>query len=412
MSFGGTHIGQIALWTLLLLLPGLVQDLHGQGATVDIRLSDPVTQAQVLGLSTLGVDRRGEGQPLGTLLIQNNTSETQDDLYLHVKVESTAEGTLVELDQEQGQPFSLSPNQTVQVSINRLQEGLPGIDTTPTFSGGLTDAGEDLVNDLGGQTQLPSDEYTLRLAIYRDTMSGRQQLDRAVATVGSSPGGNVRDIYINRPGGEVGSGLDPVINTHRPMFDWAGESGLDYRLVVVRSQGQDSPETLIESAEGTGPILVDNSNRNNTLLEHEMADVRLSTSSFQYPSSSVKQLQPGQTYFWRVSALVQTAEGENVIPSEIWSFSIAKSQSSTAESQSDEPTETSNQEMSNQMKQALRDLVGSDQLSTIQEEDMGLQSVIIDGREYSGAEMERKLNEFLNRARRGEVTIANTDEQP
>ena len=409
MSFGGTHIGQIALWTLLLLLPGLVQDLHGQDVTVDIRLSDPVTQAQVLGLSTLGVDRRGEGQSLGTLLIQNNTSETQDDLYLHVKVESTAEGTLVELDQKQGQPFSLSPNQTVQANNNRLQEGLPGIDVTPTFSGGLTNAGEDFVNDLEGQTQLPNDEYTLTLAVYQGSNrpSGGQRLDQASATVGSSPSADVASIYVNRPGGEVGSGLDPVINTQRPTFDWAGESGLDYRLVVVQSGGQDSPETLIESAEGTGPILVDNNNRNNTLLEHEMADVRLSTNSFQYPSSSVKQLQPGQTYLWRVSALVQTAEGENVIPSEIWRFSIAESQSSTAESQSDEPTE-----MSNQMEQALRDLVGSDQLSAMQEEDMSPQSVIIDGQEYSGAEMERKLNEFLNRARRGEITIANTDEQP
>jgi hypothetical protein len=353
----------------------------------------------VLGLSTLGVDRRGEGQSLGTLLIQNNTSETQDDLYLHVKVESTAEGTLVELDQEQGQPFSLSPNQTVQANNNRLQEGLPGIDVTPTFSSELK---EDFVNDLEGQTQLPNDEYTLRLAVYQgaNRPSGGQRLDQASATVSSSPSAGVASIYVNRPGGEVGSGLDPVINTQRPTFDWAGESGLDYRLVVVQSGGQDSPETLIESAEGTGPILVDNNNRNNTLLEHEMADVRLSTNSFQYPSSSVKQLQPGQTYFWRVSALVQTAEGENVIPSEIWSFSIA-------ESQSGEPTE-----MSNEMEQALRDLVESDQLSTIQEEDMSPQSVIIDGQEYSGAEMERKLNEFLNRAKRGEITITNTEEQP
>jgi len=404
MSFGGPCIGRIALWTLLLLLPGLVQNLHGQSGdvTVDIRLSDPVTQAQVLGLLTLGVDRRGEGQPLGTLLIQNNTSETQDDLYLHVEVESTAEGTLVKLDQEQGRPFSLSPNQTVQASNDRLQESLPGIDTTPTFSGGLTDAGEEFVNDLEGQTQLPNDQYRFRLAVYQgaNRASGGQQLGQAVATVGSSPGGNVRDIYINRPGGEVRSGLNPGISTQRPTFDWAGESGLDYRLVVVRSQGQDSPETLIEAAEGTGPTLVDNRNRNGTLLEHEMADVRLSTNSFQYPSSSVKQLQPGQTYLWRVSALVQTAGGENVISSEIWSFSIA-------EFRSDEPTA-----MSDAVEQALRDLVTSDQFNTIQEEGMIPQSVFIDRQEYSGGEMEQKLNEFLDRARRGEITITNTDDQP
>lgn len=401
MSFGGTHIGRIALWTLLLLLPGLVQDLHGQnGVRVDIRLSDPVTQAQVLGLSTLGVDRRGEGQPLGTLLIQNNTPETQENLYLHVRVESTSEGTLVEMDQEQS--FSLSPNQTVRANNNGLQEGLPGIETTPTFSGGLTNAGEEFVNDLEGQTQLPNDQYTLTLAVYQgaNRPGGGKPLDRSSATVGSSPSADVASIYINRPGGEVGSGLDPVINTQRPTFNWAGESGLDYRLVVVQSGGQDSPEALIESAEGTGPILVGNSNRNSTLLEHEMADARLSSNSFQYPSSSVKQLQPGKTYLWRVSALVQTAEGENVIPSAIWSFSIA-------DSQSDEPTE-----MSNEMQQALRDLVESDQFSTIQEQDMSPQSVIIDGQKYSGAEMERKLNEFLNRARRGEITITNTEEQP
>jgi hypothetical protein len=234
----GRILGLLALSTILFLSVS-TQSLYGQDGdiTLQIQLSDPVTQAQVLSLSTLGVDRRGQGQTLGTLLLQNNNA-------------------------------------------SELQEGVPGI-RNPTFSGGLTDAGEQFVNDLEGTSRLPNEQFTLTLEIYQNGNRGRgTKVASTSATVRTNAVSNVRDIYINRPGGEVGSGFDATINTQRPTFNWAGETGVDYRLVVVRWEGTDSPEPLIEAAEDTEPIIVNNANRNNTLLEHEMADVRLSSNSF------------------------------------------------------------------------------------------------------------------------------------
>lgn len=389
----------LTVLSILLLLPGLAHDGHGQDITVDIQLRDPVTEAQVLSLSTLGVDRRGQGNQLGTLLIQNNSGELQENLYFFVKVENTS-NVLARLDQEQGQPFSLDPGQVIRTTNNGLQEGIPGIEN-PTFDGGLTDAGEDFVNDLKGQSQLPNDQFTLTLSIYQgaNRPSGGTRVATASATVGASPVTNVRDVYINRPGGEVGGGLDATINTERPSFNWSGETGIGYRVVVVRKTGMDSPETLISSAEGTGPILVDGRARSNTLLDHEMADVQLSSNSFQYPASSVKKLQPGQTYFWRVTALLKTADGQQEVPSEIWKFSIAESQ-----------TQQQTTEMTEEMARNLRDLMGGEQFSALQGENFNPQSVVIDGQEYSGQAMQQKLRQFVNRAKRGEITIVRTEE--
>ncbi len=394
----GRILGLLALSTILFLSVSM-QSLYGQDGdiTLQLQLSDPVSQAQVLSLSTLGVDRRGQGQKLGTLLIQNNTSELQEDLYFFVKVENTS-NVLARLNQEQGQPFSLDPGQVVRTNNNSLQEGVPGI-RNPTFSGGLTGPGEQFVNDLEGTSRLPSDQFTLTVEIYQNGNRGRgTKVASASATVGTNSVSKVRDIYINRPGGEVGSGFDATINTQRPIFDWAGETGLDYRLVVVKREGTESPETLIEAAEDTGPIIVDNVNRDNTLLEHEMADVRLSSNSFQYPASSVKQLEPGETYLWRVNALLTTADGEQQVASEIWQFSISES------------GEEQSPELSKETIQTLRNVVDDEQLSFLQGEDMEPVSIVIEGQEYSGAAMRQQLRQFLERAQGGEITITNTED--
>lgn len=391
----GRILGPLVLSAILTLSP---QTIYGQDITLQIQLREPVTQAQVLSLSTLGVDRRGQGQTLGTLLLQNNNpSEPQEDLYFFVKVANTS-NVLARLNQKQGQPFSLDPGQVVRANNNTLQEGVPGI-RNPTFSGGLTDAGEDFVNDLEGTSRLPNDQFTLTLEIYQNGNRERgTKVASASATVGTNAVSNVRDIYINRPGGEVGSGFDATINTQRPLFDWAGETGLDYRLVVVRWEGTDSPETLIGAAEDTGPIIVNNANRNNTLLAHEMADVRLSSNSFQYPASSVKQLEPGDTYLWRVSALLQTADGEEQVASEIWQFSIAESR------------EEQSAELSQEVTQTLRNVVDDEQLSFLQGDDMEPESIVINGQEYSGAAMRQQLRRFLERAQRGDITIINSED--
>ncbi len=370
---------------------------------LDIQLQEIVTQAQALSLSTMGVNRRGEGQQVASLILANNTDQPIGDLYFHIEVENTAVGVIATLDQRQGRPFELPPR-LIRASNNDLQNGIPGIDESLDFEGGLTNEGEEFVNNLEGQTRLPDDVYTLKLQIYQNAnrLNGGQCVASATAAVGEEPMTNVQDVYINSPGGEVDSGMDFEISTNQPQFDWSTDGGDSYRVVVVEASDSESPESLLEDARSTGPVLEDNQSIGNTLLPYEMADVRLTgRTSFQYPSSGVRQLEGGDKYYWQVTTLVRTPEGEEEINSEIWSFTIRDQGQATG---------TENTQMTEQARQNLRTVLGDGQLMNMQDQGMELQSVMIDGQRYSGQEMIRKLNEIVERARRGEITIVNDED--
>jgi hypothetical protein len=99
--------------------------------------------------------------------------------------------------------------------------------------------------------------------------------------------------------------------------------------------------------------------------------------------------------------LLQTPEGEEEINSEIWSFTIRDQGQSTG---------TENTQMTEKARQNLQTVLGDGQVMNMVEQNMELQSVMIDGQRYSGQEMIRKLNEIVERARRGEITIVNDEE--
>lgn len=395
----------IGLFTLSL---SYVQPVHAQCTASDldlqIELQEIVNQAQVLSLSTLGVDRRGQGQQVATLLVRNNSDQNCKNLYFHIVVKNTQAGTIAELDQRQGRPFELSPQQVVRATNNDLEQGLPGIEENLQFDGGLTPDGEDFINDLQGQTSLPDDIYSLKLELYQgnNRLNGGDRVASSVARVGEEPLSSTRDIYINSPGGDLDSGVEFMINISQPQFDWSGETGESFRLVIVEAAQNETPESLLESARSTNPVIVDGQNMGNTLLEFEMADARLSSSNFLYPSSGVKQLESGKQYYWQVTALVQTPEGEQEVNSEIWSFTLAENQQASQEGD--------NQQMTEQTRRNLQGILGSQTFQMMQEKNMNLQSVIIDGQRYSGQSMVQKLNEIMQRAQNGEITIVNDGE--
>jgi hypothetical protein len=170
-------------------------------------------------------------------------------------------------------------------------------------------------------------------------------------------------------------------------------------MVIVDAEESESPESLLDGARSTAPVLVQNQHTGNTLLEYEMAYVRLSNSNFRYPTSGVRQLEAGKKYFWQVTTLVQTPDGEQEVNSEIWSFTVSE--------QGGLDRSGDLEQLSEQTRQTLRGLLGSETFGMVAEQDLDLESVVIDGQRYSGQAMIQKLNQFMQRARSGDITIVN-----
>ncbi|MDX1639890.1 MAG: hypothetical protein R3281_18160 [Balneolaceae bacterium] len=356
-------------------------------------LQPELSRAQVLGLSNLGVDRSGQGTPLFNLVLRNNSLEELRDLYFSIEVRSSKVGVIARIDQRSDRPFHLSGGQVVVASNNQIQNGLPGVEESIRFNGGLTETGETFVNDLDGSTNLPADIYTVTLQLYQGNNGpgGGELLASVEQDFGEniSPDTNV-DLYLLQPGGEPGSG--EMAPSTLPVFRWDGPTNSTYRLIVVEDNGQ-SPETLIQSALGSDPILDQSRSVSGSLLEFEMVDARLNELTFSMPPSSVQSLEDGTTYFWQVFTMRSGVNAAEQTPSEIWEFTTPGAESGA----------TAN--VSTEVDNSLTRILGSDQLQQLVEDGYNFNSIVIDGQTYSGAAAIKKLQELSNRIQNGEITI-------
>ena len=158
--------------------------------TLEFSLSPVLEQAQVLGLSSLGVDTEGGGPVIISGSLVNNTTERLENLYFEFDVEAASYGVLARIRQQAAYPFSLNPGQVVFATNNDIQnEEIPGISDRMKFDGGLTSTGENFVEDLSGTT-LPNDQYSFAVRIYQVTEEGRREL---LANETIQLGGNISE---------------------------------------------------------------------------------------------------------------------------------------------------------------------------------------------------------------------------
>jgi hypothetical protein len=378
---------------LLLSSPVFAQQSSGD-VVVDIRLMEAVTKAQVISLSTLGVDVRGRGQRVMELVIQNRSNETAKDLFFHVTVSSSNVGLIAEVDSKPDTPFSLRPNQLMITDNNRLHDGLPEIPELVGFVGDLTPQGEEFIESLDGATRLPDAIYTVVLSIYQGSNrpSGGKMISTVTQSVGSQPITNTIDFNLLTPGGPLGS--NELIASGQPSFRWDGPSNTEYRLILVQDLGRgQSPEALIQAAISTEPTSGQSSV--GTLLEHEMIDVILTSNNYFYPAAGVKRLQPGNTFYWQVIARIRTSRGIDNRPSAIYEFRLSNPQAAQqAEMQS--ATVPLASSISPEVAAAIQNLVQSG---------FKLDKMVIDGRELSGTALQAFLEDFVEKIKRGEIII-------
>ncbi len=361
----------------------------GQEADVSVRV-EANESVQSVNIQSL-VANNGRGINLFRMFLGNNSSERIDDLYLEIIISSDQVGRIIRLAQVNNQPFSLNPGQQVYATNNSLREGFPGVDEAIQFEGNFTSEGQQFVNNLQGDTDLPAGRYTIEINVYQGA-GLRNQLASDLAEFGANIVENTGDFYLLAPGDIVGN--NAVIANPYPHFQWQGMSGSSYRLIVVEANNGESPQSLLESAASTAPTRENGSPTGGSLVDFEMLDVVLNRSNFQYPSSGVQDLKAGETYYWRVIGQLETSSGQETTESEIWSFSLTDNRDRL----------TGSAMQSQELSRALEILLG-DQYEDLNQQDYFFRSVTVEEQVLQGGQAIQKLIELSERVEEGEVSI-------
>lgn len=377
----------------LLLMFGVVpnETIYAQDINLQLEPSAALENTQVLTLTGLGFNIDASGPVLISGFLENMTGESIDNLYMEIKVNAARAGDIIELRSYSTMPITLEPYQSVYATNNDLASGrIPGLDQEIQFSGGFTPEGEDFFDNLSGSTSLPRDIYTVEVIIFRVTnANGRQDLTSSVVEIGGGLTSSLdeNDIYLKTPGDIVGSPAE--ITNPYPQFSWEGANDVSYRLLVVEDNGQDSPESLLQSAKSSSPTT-----EGGSLLEFENLDVLMDGTSFQFPSSGAQSLQQGNTYYWRVITDVQSSGDVEEISSEIWSFRLADA-SQSAESPP----------LSEEVEQAIIELIGQDAYRQLKDDGFSLMAIEYNEQEFTGPAATMKLEELLQKIRDEEIIL-------
>lgn len=375
------------LLTVISYVPGQLG--FAQDLSFEMEASPVLDNAQVLNLVNLGIDESGSGPVLISGYLENLSDQQIDDLYFQINVRSSKSGAILELTQISNRPFSLDPYQSVYITNNDFSRGqIPGIESRIDFSGGLTPEGENMINNLEGSPTLPQDVYTVEIIVFQVTnANGRDELASSVVEVGNESGFDGKEIYLKTPGDVIGT--EAEITNPYPQFSWDGQTDIQYRLIVVESNGQDSPESLIQSASSSSAT-----NEGGSLLQFENLDVMVDGTNYQFPSSGVQSLRAGNTYYWRVSSTIQQSVDTEQIHSEIWEFKL----SGSAVSGQDIPH-------SEGLEEAIIALIGEEEYRSLQESGFSLQEIEYEGQQFTGEQAAVKLEELLQKIQEEELII-------
>lgn len=378
----------VSIW----VLTSMIAFAQSDKVTLEFSLSPVLEQAQVLGLSSLGVDTEGGGPVIISGSLVNNTTERLENLYFEFDVEAASYGVLARIRQQAAYPFSLNPGQVVFATNNDIQnEEIPGISDRMKFDGGLTSIGENFVEDLSGTT-LPNDQYSFAVRIYQVTEEGRRELlaNETIQLGGNISEGGVVDeltILLRTPGDLVGA--EAAITNPIPQLSWEGDASLNYRVLVVSGNGADSPESLLESAKSS-----EATDMGGSLLQFEYLDQNIRGNSLQYPTNGVQALVPGQTYYWQVVTSMNTALGTNEVVSEIWEFTLV-----------DPGSESNVVEVDQETVQAIVQLIGQDTYNLLLETGYSFENIEIDGQVYTGIVGVQKILELIDKFQNGDLVI-------
>lgn len=385
------------LVVLLVVISALPLRAQG-GDRLVINLSPSIANAQSLDLKSIAEAVAGgtANEKIFDIYITNNENVAYSGLRIFISVELSNGDPLIQINQERP-GFSVQPNRTYVANSNNIIDGIPGIKESFSFDASdiddvLTDEGRDFMTETKG---ILSNELLIgKITILdsNDEVWATEQIVLGSAAV-SAP---VSDLFLRSPGDALGNEF--ILSNTLPRFSWDGATNAIFRLVVVEDNNQDTPETLLQNARSSAPAINrTNSGSTGSLLDYEMVDARLNQSAFDYPPNGVQKLTQGNTYYWQVIQIVSGNSGEEEIASEIWEFTIPSNASGNSSAQTNV-----------QLANTVQRIIGFDTLNELAEEGYTLETVIIDGDEYStSSEMVRRLIKFANKINSNKITISN-----
>jgi hypothetical protein len=376
----------------LMMVPALVS-AQSSLLNLDVEVSPSIENAQVLGFTNLGIDQTGKGPVIVSFYLENTSGARLDNLFLDIVLSSNINGTIAEIYQQNDRPFSLEAGQLVYATNNNLaDERIPGIEEDLRFKANITDNGREFINSLEGSTSLPVDVYTATVTVYQNNnrLNGGTALVSSSIEIGGGTEGDIRDIFLKAPGDVLGSNVE--ITNPLPEFSWDGEVNLTYRLIIVRDNGLDSPEALIQAALSTNPTSGGNQ-APGSLLEFENLDRVIRGINFQYPANGVQPLIPGNRYFWQLIAQIQTADGFDSRPSTVWAFTLVDNSGNAIV------------EITPEAQQAIINILGNDRYQSLFQSGFRLESMNVNGTELSGPQMVVRLERILESIRRKEIIV-------
>jgi hypothetical protein len=390
--------GRLLAGFILALLLGSTSSTYAQDNRLVINLSPSVSTAQSLDLKSLAESVVGgtANEKIFDIIITNNESQSVSGLIISISVELSNGDALIQLNQDRP-GFTLKANRTYIGNSNNITDGIPGIEESFNFSASdiddiLTDEGRDFMTDTKG---ILSNELLICKVTIVDAdenIWATEQIVLGSASV-SAP---VADLFLRSPGDALGNEF--IMTNTLPRCSWDGATNAIFRLVVVEDNNADSPEALIQNARSSAPAINQTqSGSKGSLLDFEMVDARLNQSAFDYPPNGVQKLTEGNTYYWQVLQIISGNSGEDEIASEIWEFTLPSKASGESSAQTNA-----------QLTNTVQRILGFDTVSELTEEGYSLETVTINGQEYSqSSEIVRLLIQFANKMNSNEITISN-----
>jgi hypothetical protein len=380
------HRSIISLIVIVSVLLSLESKSKSSSDKIDVQMlvENTLSKARLISLSQLSGSINTDERFI-TLYLANLTPEIQNNLRLHINVRSTRYGVIVNLDERNG--FSMEPGQTARANMSSLGSGIPGVSSIMRFDAGLTSGGEAMINELRGSSTLPDDIYTITVEIYQNGSStSGVRVGGSSIVIGAEPGIQTYEVRPIQPGDVTGSGA--TISNSNPVFNWEGDPSLKYRLIVVKAAPGRSAEALIQSALDTSPPA-----QGGRLLSDEMADVVTEQLTYSYPTSGVQPLEQNTTYFWQVFAIVPDVRGEQLLPSEIFEFTVTGQHN-------DQQTEV-NREINTLIRRYFR---RNDVLS-LSRDGFDLVSIEYKGTVYTGPQIITVLEDFFEKVEDGKIRV-------
>lgn len=170
-----------------------------------------------------------------------------------------------------------------------------------------TDAAQKLQDAILSTGKLPSGKYVLRVRVENAANPSDNCVWEKIYDIS-----NPTTIDLISPGRVAGSGECPVIYTTLPLFQWESNARKFIFRIAEKRPENTSPEDVMNN-ESRVP--------GDTLIAGRDF---FGKPSFQYPSSGVFPLEEGKTYYWQVTAFIETPSGDIPIESQIWCLTIGQ----------------------------------------------------------------------------------------